>query len=142
MKEVSDVPVELKPVIEEHLKRVEHLLPRWVERVRVQYVSTSDSERQSSASVFIQEEYRCVELSIHPMWFHMPDWERHYTLVHEISHVPNTELQHLAESLIEHCVTDESAAAVLQAQLRKAVEAATEDTANMILRTEELNESA
>jgi hypothetical protein len=46
-----------------------------------------------------------------------------------------SQLSQLTESIIENCL-DETASEIIKVQLKRATEAATEDTARMILRTE------
>lgn len=138
IKDTPDVPKDLRPILEGHLKRVEHLLPRWINSVRVKSIPVpGEGNQDRAATIMIQDEYRCAEISINPLWWDMDDEGRHRTLVHELCHLPFAQIYEIARSVIENCLED-AAANVMKDQLRRADESATEDTAQMILRAEGL----
>jgi hypothetical protein len=134
---VADVPPELRECFAAHLARVEHLVPLWCSRVRVLYQSCPNEQEQGgNASICVNVEYREATLSILPRWLDRDDEGRHKTLVHEMSHFPTRQIFDLARTIVENAVSDEGMQAILKEQIRVASEAATEDTAQMILRCE------
>ena len=137
MREVADIPPELRETVGGHLERVRHLVPPWCHRIRVLYQPTpSEQEGSGNASIVIDVAYREATLSILPKWLDQTDELRHETLVHEMAHFPTRALFDLAHTIVENTIADEAMRRILREQIRVVCEGATEDTTQMILRGE------
>lgn len=137
MREMSEVPREMRRGLTEHLRRVRHLVPPWCPMIRVYYEPTPPPDlAMSNCGVHIQVCYRHATLYVYPRWLDLDEERRHHSLVHEMSHFPTRALYDLANSIVKNLVSDSNTRSLLLEQIRATTEAATEDTAQMILRGE------
>lgn len=92
----TGVPAEVRPELEDLVRRYEPLLPRWVEIVSVHFTEGSDID---TASVTTNVEYRQVKLYVHPCWLTEDTVSRRTAIIHEFVHVPIEQLRDVFDRL-------------------------------------------
>jgi hypothetical protein len=135
---VEDVPKEVQPLIKEHLRRIEHLVPSWCNKISVKFVTDNESDEDGNikyAEVVVQHEYRRTTLYVYPPWLDDDEETRHERLRHEMAHLSTAPLFQLACRIVDECFADE-AGKLLKGELQKASEAATEDFMQILKRVE------
>jgi hypothetical protein len=133
----AEVRASVRPLLVEYL----WMLPTWTQRLYVRYSDVhndgADGGGVVRAMVKAVPEYRYAELTVYAAWLHDSPVDRRRTIVHEMAHTPHALLGLEAERSIDTLLPADDAPKFreyAQENVRKAVEAATEDWTHAILR--------
>lgn len=141
MAERLDVTYNLPEAVEKDIRAqlafLIGLAPPWVQHLFVDFeTKPSEHDFNVRATVKADYKYRKVYVTIYPAFLWSNKRARKEILVHEAVHVLNAPMAEWAtDTLKALCDGDKKLEQVLQAGWRLAVEAATEDTALMIIKT-------
>lgn len=90
------VPGSIQHIAGRWVTEWEHLLPRWLDTLTVQYQST----HRGSGGAETSESYRHATVYLRPAFVEEDDREQEITVVHEFLHVSMAALEHVFERAI------------------------------------------
>ena len=124
------VPKEVRETISKYLAPYEWMIPRWCERVNVEWEA---EDGESALSIMVSFEYRFADMTVYPAWLECDEDVRHDTCIHELIHLHVNPLFNYADRTIT-LLTDEDDLLRGHAheELRRYCEGVTQDLARTI----------
>lgn len=134
----ADMPAAVREEITPYLREFAWIVPTFVHYIYVCWTETAD--RNEAMSVTVLEDYRRLNLFVHPGWLSNTERSRAVDVKHELCHAYQQPLVDLVEQLFELLKPDEQMNKLLRELFRAACERTTCDIENMLDRFEMFRE--
>lgn len=119
--------------IERHLHPFLWLVPGWVDDLHLFTYGTDDST--SIASTTVKEQYRWVDLTLHPRWFTESNHCKQNSIIHELIHIHTNPLYDFSRNAIKRYAgdSDEGQRQIVFDEMEAYLERSTCDLASVIM---------